>query len=80
MTTRTIISLPEAELRWLKQVGKRRGVSMAALVREAVVEYRARVESPESSVSALEKTAGKWKGRRPDGVAYTDALRREWEE
>jgi hypothetical protein len=78
MTTRTIISLPEAELRWLKQVGKRRGMSMASLVREAVMEYHARVEAPDS-VSSLEKTAGRWKNRKRDALGYVESLRREWE-
>lgn len=79
MATRTIISLSESELRWLKQLGKRRGMSMAALVREAVAEYRARTEAPDT-VSALEKTAGKWKNRKRDALGYVEALRREWGE
>jgi hypothetical protein len=76
--SRTLITLTTAEMRWLKKASKQRRMSMASLVREALVEYRAQSEMP-GTATPLEKTAGIWKGRAIDGLDYVEKLRDEWD-
>ena len=75
---RTLITLPQAEMRWLKSVSKRRGQSVALTVREAVAEYHTRAEKTGKS-SAIDASAGIWKHLGIDALDYVDKLRSEWE-
>ena len=75
---RALVTLPQAELRWLKAASKRRGKSAASLVREAVSEYHARTEGKEWA-SRLQAVKGTWKGRGIDALEYVEKLRAEWE-
>jgi len=73
---RTLIDLKEEELAALDAQAKRDGVSRAALMRQAIAEFLARVGRPEDDAGF-----GAWKnGSRPavDGLAYQEKLRREW--
>ncbi len=76
---RTLISLPAQDMRWMKTMSKRRGQSMAEMVREAVAEYRAHAEQLPDRGSALQATAGIWKERGVDALAYVRKLRSEWD-
>jgi hypothetical protein len=75
---RTLINLEADDKQWLDAEAKARGVSMAALVREAVHEYRVRDEAAgcPDLAQALADTAGIW--RRGDGLAWQRRLRDEW--
>ena len=75
---RTLVTLPQAELRWLKNAGKRRGQSAASLVREAVAEYHAKIQG-ETWRSRLGAVKGLWKDRGIDALEYVEKLRSEWE-
>ena len=76
---RTLISLPAKDMLWLKSVSKRRGQSMADMVREAVAEYRAQAEARPDRLSALKATAGWWQDRGIDSVRCAQKLRAEWD-
>ncbi len=75
---RTLINLEADDKQWLDAEAKARGVSMAALVREAVHEYRVHEEATgrPALAQALADTAGIW--RRGDGLAWQRRLRDEW--
>lgn len=72
---RTLISLPEEDMKWLDQRAAEQGRSRAALVREAVSRYRAR-EEPGDDLGWLDQAVGLWKGRTDIGDAV-DWQRRE---
>ena len=75
---RTLINLEAEDKQWLDAEAKARGVSMAALVREAVHEYRVHEEATRRPklAHALADTAGIW--RRGDGLEWQRRLRDEW--
>jgi len=75
---RTLINLEVDDKQWLDAEAKARGVSMAALVREAVHEYRVHEEATgrPALAQALADTAGIW--RSGDGLAWQRRLRDEW--
>ena len=70
---RTIVDLPDGQIRALAEVCRREKISRAEAVRRAVAEYAGRHASAET-----EKVFGIWRGRRVDGLAYERRLRREW--
>lgn len=70
---RTIVQIPEEQLRDLAELCRREKISRAEAIRRAVVEY-ARRRLPRDS----ERAFGLWRGRRVDGLAYQRRLRREW--
>jgi hypothetical protein len=74
---RTVISLSHDDKAWLDRAAAARGVTMAALVREAVRRLRAG-SAPErpSFQTLLEQTRGLWP--EADGLDWQDRLRDEW--
>ncbi len=76
--TRTIISLPEEEKKWLESYGRRHRISSAEVIRRAIREFRA--GKPARSLKAvLEETAGAWTSIRGDSRDHVEGLRKEWE-
>lgn len=71
---RTLVDIPESDLRRLNKLSKSRKLSRAELVRTAVAQYL-RQEEPDS----LDKIFGIWKDRNIDGLEYQEQMRREWE-
>jgi len=71
---RTIIDLPESQLEALGRISRRRRLSRAELIRQAVDRFL--VEHAPDAQAAF----GLWRkaGAREDGVAYQRRLRREW--
>lgn len=76
--TRTIISLPEDEKRWLESYGRRHKISSAEVVRRAIGEFR-RQRSDRSLNVVLRETAGAWTSIKGDTREHIVALRREWD-
>jgi hypothetical protein len=75
--TRTVISLPSDDKRWLDEQAAATGLPMTALVREAVKLLRAQRERSEPPLEALlEETRGIWP--QGDGLAWQEGLRDEW--
>jgi len=76
--TRTIISIPEDEKKWLDSYGKRHRISSAEVIRRAVREFRHK--EPEKDLAAvLRETAGAWTSIKGDSRDYVEAMRKEWE-
>ena len=75
---RTLVDLPDDDIRWLDVRAKARGVSRAALVREAVSTFR--LETMRRN-EGLKAGFGLWKDRPDmvDGVEYQRAIRSEWD-
>jgi hypothetical protein len=74
---RVVVSLPEADKRWLVRRATQEGVSMTELIRRAVRLFREQggAERP-AFEELLERTAGTWK--HGDGLRYQRKTRREW--
>lgn len=76
-STRTIISLPNAQKAWLDAVAKRSGMTMTAVVRDAVAHYQKHLAEPANDFAALgERLQGTWP--KGDGLSYQTTLRDEW--
>jgi metal-responsive CopG/Arc/MetJ family transcriptional regulator len=70
---RTIIELPEDQIRDLAELCRRERISRAEAIRRAVAEYARRRNAGDAR-----KAFGLWRARRRDGLAYERRLRREW--
>ena len=74
---RTLVDIPDQQLKALNALSKQRKVSRAALVREAVSAYidsSKKIEREE----ALKAGFGLWKDRGIDGLEYQKKIRAEW--
>ena len=71
---RTLVDLPEDDIRWLDARAGEVKTSRAALVREAVAAFRA-----ETNKDWIRRGAGYWKGRADigDAVDYQRAVRED---
>ena len=72
--TRILIDLPDDDILWLDQIAAERGVSRAALLREAVPAYR-----PQAAGDWIARGAGLWKDRADigDAVEYQRMMRED---
>lgn len=75
---RSIVSLPEDDMRWLKRQSRLHGRSMAETIRLAIGAYR-RTSGPDAYHKVLKETAGSWSSVNEDGQQMVDRLRDEWE-
>lgn len=74
---RTVISLDEADKRWLDREAEQQHVSMTEVVRQAVQALRASREEHRTEFDALlADTAGIW--REGDGLRWQEQQRDEW--
>ena len=71
---RTIIDIPERQVEALERISRRRKVSRAELIRQAVDRFLAENAPDAGAAFGLWRKAGK----REDGVVYQRRLRREW--
>jgi len=76
--TRTIVSIPEDEKKWLESYSRRHRISSAEVVRRAIREYRLK-KSQKGLAGVLRETAGSWTSVKGDTRDHVDALRKEWE-
>ena len=70
---RTLVDLPEADLKQLNELGRARKTSRTQLIRLAVTGFLTQTRA------GVEASFGLWKDRGGDGVAYQDRMRGEWE-
>ncbi len=70
---RTIVDLPDKDLKAIKALAKREHISQAEAIRRAVRDYLASRPAPDRTLPAF----GAWSGR-DDGVDYQHKLREEW--
>ncbi|MCF8242499.1 MAG: hypothetical protein K9J16_14065 [Melioribacteraceae bacterium] len=73
---RTIISLPREIKVWFDDYSKKINKPTAETIREALRQYREKVESDKTD--ALSATAGLWKEKNIDGNEYVEKIRSEW--
>ena len=77
---RTLISLPDQELKRLDVLARKNKKSRAQLVREAVDLYLKKHDrKQESWKEIVRKTAGLWKHKNTDTDTYLAQLRAEWD-
>ena len=76
---RTIVELPDAQIKALARFCRREGVSRAEAIRRAVDKLVADGEMAEAQQN-LQAGFGLWRGRKLDGRRHVEALRAEWEE
>ena len=77
--TRTIISIPVDEKKWLDGFGKRHRMSSAEVVRRALKEYR-QLKADRSLTGVLQETAGTWTSIEGNSQEYIDTMRAEWDQ
>jgi metal-responsive CopG/Arc/MetJ family transcriptional regulator len=72
---RTIVEIPEDQIRAVDELCRRQRISRAEFVRRSVA-ATLRAEQP-----SLDATGafGLWRKRREDALAYEDRVRSEWE-
>lgn len=73
---RTLVDLPEKQIKALNQLSKQRKVSRAQLVREAVASY-IDANSKASRDAAIDAVFGMWQDRNIDGLEYQKKMRAE---
>lgn len=73
---RTLVDIPDAQVRALDGLAKDQGRSRAALIRDAIGELldRCRSEPNPDAFGLWRKT----RGRDHDGLDYQERIRREW--
>jgi hypothetical protein len=73
---RTLIDLPEDDVQWLDRKADSEGKSRAAVVREAISQFRAT-----EGRKGIERYFGLWKSRDElgDGLNYQRRIRGEWD-
>lgn len=71
---RTLIDVPDDDIKWLDRVAAERGKSRASLVREAISAFRA-----EAGRDWIARGAGYWKDRHDigDAIDYQRAMRQD---
>jgi hypothetical protein len=76
---RTIVDLPDEQIKALDAYAKEKGISRAAAVRESVAAYIP-AKKKKKKVDWLNHPAfGSWKGPKVDSVEYVRKLRAEWD-
>ena len=71
---RTIIDLPEQDIRDLAEISQREKVSRAEVIRRAVRLYVERLRP-----AGEQNVFGLWRGRKQDGLRYEDKIRGDWD-
>lgn len=72
---RTLVDIPEDDIRWLDQKAAETGKSRTAIVREAVAAYRS-----ETDLDWIARASGLWKGKTDigDAVEWQRRERASW--
>jgi metal-responsive CopG/Arc/MetJ family transcriptional regulator len=70
---RVLVDIPKPQLDALTEIGRRKGVSRAEVIRTAVDQYLAAARK-----DVIDDAFGLWKDHPEDGVAYQRRLREEW--
>lgn len=73
---RTIIEIPEEQLRALDAWRRLRGMTRAEAVRRAIAGL---LRDADEVRTAVDSAFGLWRGRDLDGLAEQDRLRAEWD-
>ena len=69
---RTLVDIPDRQIRELTAICEAEKVSRAEVIRRAIASYI------EKKKPATIEAFGLWKGRKIDGLAYQEQVRSEW--
>ena len=70
---RALVDLGDDQVRMLDELAKKERQSRAALIRQAIDEYLAKLRSKQ-----IGDAFGLWGHRKTDGLAYQRKMRNEW--
>ncbi len=70
---RILADIPDADVRALEALARRRGVSRAKIIRQALSEHLAKNATVE-----IDEAFGLWSDHAVDGLAFQDRARSEW--
>jgi metal-responsive CopG/Arc/MetJ family transcriptional regulator len=70
---RTLVDIPDGQLKELTRISEKQKVSRAAVIREAIASYLANAPSAEKPTAF-----GLWGDHEIDGLEYQKKLRAEW--
>jgi metal-responsive CopG/Arc/MetJ family transcriptional regulator len=73
---RTIIDIPDAQIKILDQLSKNKRLSRAHIIRHALDIY---ISNCVKSKKSYESAFGIWKNKKLDALAYQRNLRDEWD-
>lgn len=71
---RTLVDLPDEQIKALKSISRQEHLSRAELIRRAISDY---LENREKV--AQDDAFGLWKNKKQDGLAYQFKIRKDWE-
>ena len=69
---RTLVDIPDRQIKDLTAICETEKVSRAEVIRQAIASYI------EKKKPATVDAFGLWKGRKVDGLAYQEQVRSEW--
>lgn len=69
---RTIVSIPDTQLRKLDRIARRQSLPRTELIRRAVADYTQRHDAPPD-------VFGIWREQAVDGLQMQETLRAEWD-
>lgn len=75
ISMRTIVDIPDSQVKILDQMSKKKNVSRASVIREALAKY---INSYSYSKKGYELAFGVWKNKKLDSLKYQQKLRDEW--
>ena len=73
---RTIIDIPDAQIKILNRLSKKKKVSRAEIIRQALTDY---VVNYAKSKKSYKSAFGIWKDQQLDSLSYQQKLRKEWD-
>lgn len=74
---RTIVDIPDGQVKILNQLSNRRKVSRAEIIRQALANY---IDDYAKSKKDYKLAFGIWKDQKLDSLSYQQKLRDEWDE
>jgi metal-responsive CopG/Arc/MetJ family transcriptional regulator len=69
---RTLIDIPEKQIKALTAISQAEKVSRAEVIREAIAYYL------DKKIPQTDDAFGLWKDHKVDGLAYQEQVRSEW--
>lgn len=73
---RTIVDIPDIQVKALNQLSKKKRVSKAEIIRQALTNY---LNQSSKIKKSFDDSFGLWKDKNIDGIEYQKKLRNEWE-
>ena len=73
---RTIVDIPDAQIKILDNLSKKKKLSRAKIIRQALTNY---ITNCTKSQKGYESAFGLWKDKKIDSVVYQQKLRGEWD-